>query len=155
MCKKLAVWQSPASGTEKLRAFFFLNFQLLGPAGLLFCGFCAFGHISQLPYFLTVLAAPGRLKAAWVYGEPHSSMVLLSGQCCMAHTTIFTGTGAIFSNVVRGVSRVTCGRVTLTIGSCFYGPCIADNFCLCFRSATSHSVHNTPKHRFLTQNTPF
>ena len=30
---------------------------------------------------------------------------------------------------------------------------IAVVLCLCFRSATSHSVQNTPKHRFLTQNT--
>ena len=70
-----------------------------------FCGFRAAGHILWLAYFLTVPAAPGRLNATWFQGKP----ILLSGRCCMAHTAIFTGTGAIFRHAVRGVSRVICG----------------------------------------------
>ena len=38
-----------------------------------FCGFCAAGHILWLAYFMTVLAAPGRLNRTWAAGKTHTS----------------------------------------------------------------------------------
>ena len=65
-------------------------------------------HALLLEYYLAVPAAPGRLNTTKLLGLQENP-ILLSGRCCMAHTAIFTGTGAIFSYAVRGFSRVICG----------------------------------------------
>ena len=73
-----------------------------------FRGLRTVGHVPWSAYYAAVPAAPGGLNVAWVTGKTHTSeRLILYGT--YGHTAIFTGTGAILSNAVRGVSRVICG----------------------------------------------
>ena len=91
--------------------------RLLGPTGLFFGSFCAAGHISQLAYFLTVLATPGRLNTACVHKKIHTS-----------EWSVLYGTYSHIYSYRGRVQSCSLGRlqghlwVTPTIGSCFYGP---------------------------------
>ena len=81
-----------------------------------FCGFSAASHAFELAYFLTVLAAPGRLNPAWVLRKTHTS-----------ERSVLHGTYGHIHRYRGQIHTCSPGRlqghlwVILTIGSCFYG----------------------------------
>ena len=117
--KSHAVWQSPSSRTEKSRTFsiflFFRPFFRVHRGS--FCGFRAAGHTLWLTYFLTVLAAPGRLNPTWVPGE---TLIL--------NRSVLYGTYGHIHRYRGHTHTCSPGRlqghlwVILAIGSCFCGP---------------------------------
>ena len=102
ICKKPCRLAVPLR-TEKLRTFS-KNRPFLGSAGIIFAVY------APLAIFVAGILFGGfgrtrMAKSSLSWRKP----ILLSGRCCMAHTAVFTATGAIFSDAVRGVSRVICG----------------------------------------------
>ena len=74
--KSHAASQSPSSRTENCelcqKIFVYFSTFFRAHRGD-FCGFSAASHAFELAYFLTVLAAPGRLNPAWVLRKTHTS----------------------------------------------------------------------------------
>ena len=106
--KSHAAWQSLSSRAEKLRIFsriLFFHFWLFFGFWWFFCRFLAVGHILRLACFLAVLAAPGWQNSTLVAGKT----LILKNWPIYGRYGHIPGTGARFSNAVRGVSRVICG----------------------------------------------
>ena len=152
MCKKPCCLAVPLIEGWKIADFlkYIFIFYLFLVFGDFFCRFCAVGHILRLACFLAVLAAPGWQNPAWVAGKTHT----LKNWPIYGRYGHIPGTGARFSNAVRGVSRVICGWYwRLDLVSMVHFDCFLSLVQVCY--LTPGPKHSKPpffwpKHHFLT-----
>ena len=98
--------------------------------------------------FLAVLTAPGWQNATWISGKTELRKLADLWQI-WPYSQVQEPYSVMQSGASPGLSVGDTNDWILFLRF------ISNIFCLCFRSATSHPVQNTPEHRFLTQNTTF
>ena len=128
---------------EKLRPF-------LGPTGVIFAVFALLVVFSGWHTFFGV---SGCTRSAKCNVGSRKTQPYFSAVSAVWHIQPYSQAQRPYSVMQSGVSPgSSVGNANIWI---LFLWSIVVNVCVCFRSATSHLVQSTPKHRFLTQNTTF